>query len=76
MPDWQALVRRQLNGLALEPQERGEVIEELASHLVETFEGLRRQGFTEEDAARQCMTEVKDWHDLRRRIQTEGRRTS
>lgn len=74
MPDWQALVRRQLDGLALEPRERAEVIEELASHLVETFEGLRRQGFTEEDAARQCMTEVKDWHDLRRRIQSARRK--
>ncbi len=74
MPDWQALVRRQLDGLALEPRERAEVIEELASHLIETFEGLRRQGFTEEDAAQQCMTEVKDWHDLRRRIQSARRK--
>src|SRR5260370_19304399 len=74
MPDWQALVRRQLDGLALEPRERAEVIEELASHLIETFEGLRRQGFTEEDAAQQCMTEVKDGHDFRRRIQSAGRK--
>src|SRR5260370_777841 len=58
----------------LEPRERAEVIEELARHLIETFEGLRRQGFTEEDAAQQCMTEVKDWHDLRRRIQSARRK--
>src|SRR5260370_38239454 len=49
MPDWQAPGRAQLDGLALEPRERAEVIEELASHLIETFEGLRRQGFTEEE---------------------------
>jgi len=70
LPDWQALVRSQLDGLALEPHERAEVIEELAAHLDETFEGLRRRGFAEEDAAERCRNEAKDWRDLRRRIQT------
>src|SRR5437879_1564248 len=70
MPDWLALVRSQLDGLALEPHERAEVIEELAAHLDETFEGLRQRGFTEEHAAQRCLREVKDWQDLRRRIQT------
>jgi len=70
MPDWQALVRSQLDGLALKPHERAEVIEELAAHLDETFEGARRQGFAEQDAAQRGLSEVKDWRDLRRRIQT------
>ncbi len=69
MPDWQALVRSQLDGLALQPHERAEVIEELAAHLEETFEGARRQGFAEQDAAQRCLSEVKDWRALRRRIQ-------
>lgn len=74
MPDWQELVRRQLDGLALEPHERAEVIEELAAHLDDTFEDLRRQGFTEKDAAQRSLCEVKDWRDLRRKIQTARRK--
>lgn len=74
MPDWQELVRRQLHGLALEPHERAEVIEELAAHLDETFESLCRRGFTEEGAAQRCLNEVKDWHELRRKIQTARRK--
>ncbi len=74
MPDWHALVRRQLNGLALEPHEHAEVIEELAAHLDETFEDLRRRGLTKGDAAQRCLSEVKDWHDLRRKIQTARRK--
>jgi len=70
MPDWQTLVRRRLDGLALEPHERAQVIEELAAHLDDTFEGLRRRGLTVEDAAQRCLGEVKDWRDLRRKIQT------
>src|SRR5205814_9403455 len=60
MPDWQALVRSQLDGLALKPHERAEVIEELAAHLDEVFEGARRQGFAEQDAAQRCLSEVKE----------------
>ncbi len=74
MPDWQELVRRQLDGLALEPSERAEVIEELAAHLDDTFEDLRRRGFTEDDAIQCSLCEVKDWHDLRRKIQTARRK--
>jgi len=74
MPDWQELVRRQLAGLALEPRERNEVIEELAAHLDDAFEDLRERGFTEEDAAERALCEVKDWHDLRCRIQTARRK--
>jgi len=74
MPDWQELVRRQLAGLALEPRERNEVIEELAAHLDDAFEDLRGRGFTEEDAAERALCEVKDWHDLRCRIQTARRK--
>jgi hypothetical protein len=48
MRDWQAIVARHLADLALEPNERVEVIEELAAHLQESFEGLRGQGMTEE----------------------------
>jgi len=67
--DWDELVRAKLAGLAIEPREKREVIEELAAHLDETYEELRGRGFTEEDAAQRALREVKDWHKLQRKIQ-------
>ena len=69
MPDWEALVGEQLAGVSLEPEERREVIAELAGHLEETFEQLRRQGLSEEAAAERALSQVKDWQSLRRKIQ-------
>jgi succinate dehydrogenase hydrophobic anchor subunit len=74
MPDWEALVRQQLAGLSLEAGERREVVAELAAHLEETFEQLRRQGVPEEAARERALSQVKDWQDLRRRIQTARRK--
>jgi hypothetical protein len=73
MPDWSALVREQLAGLSLEPDERREVIAELGAHLEETFEELRRQGLAEEAAVTGTLLQVTNWQDLRRRIQTVRR---
>jgi hypothetical protein len=69
MRDWEALVRRELSGLGLEPDERGEVISELAAHLEETCEELRKHGMTEEEAARRALSQVEDWQKLSRLIQ-------
>ena len=69
MPDWYALVRERLAGISLEPQELGEVIAELAGHLEETFEQVRRQGFPEEAAVERALSEVENWQSLRRKIQ-------
>ena len=74
MPDWNALVGEQLAGLSLEQDERGEVIAELAAHLEESFEELRRQGLAEEAAVTRTLLQVKDWQDLRRKIQTARRK--
>jgi hypothetical protein len=74
MPDWNALVCERLAGLFLEPEERGEVIAELAAHLEESFEELRRQGLTEEAAVTRTLLQVKDWQDLRGKIQTARRK--
>jgi hypothetical protein len=74
MPDWEALVRQQLAGLSLEAGERREVVAELAAHLEETFEQLRRQGVPEESARERALLQVKDWQDLRRKIQTARRK--
>jgi hypothetical protein len=69
MRDWEAVVEQHLSGLALEPAERSEVITELAQHLAETCEQCRKQGMTEEEAARRALSQVEDWHKLSRLIQ-------
>jgi len=69
MPDWEALVGKQFAAISLEPEERREVIAELAGHLEETFEQLRRQGLSEEAATEHALSQVKNWQSLRRKIQ-------
>jgi hypothetical protein len=69
MPDWEALVGERLADGSLAPEERREVISELASHLEETFEQLRRQGFSEEAAVERALSQVRNWQSLRRKIQ-------
>ena len=70
MRDWEELVERHLADLSLEPAERAEVIAELASHLEEKYDELLRQGTPEEQAVRRSLSQVEDWQNLRRRIQT------
>jgi hypothetical protein len=70
MRDWEAVVERRLKGLALGPAESAEVIAELAAHLAETSEELRRQGMTEEEAEQRSLAQVEDWQKLSRLIQS------
>lgn len=70
MADWNALVREHLAGLLLEQDEKDEIIAELAAHLEESFEELRRQGLSGEAAVTRTLLQVNNWHDLRRKIQT------
>lgn len=74
MRDWNALVRERLAGLRLGQGEQDEIIEELASHLEENCEDLRQQGFSEEIAVTRTLLQVKDWHELRRKIQISRRK--
>jgi len=69
MHDWRRLVQVQLAKLAVPPGTKADVVDELAGHLEETYLELRGRGFSEQDAAQRALGEVKDWHDLRRRIQ-------
>ena len=70
MRDWEALVEGYLTGFALEPAESADVIAELAAHLAETCEELRKQGMAEEEAVRRTLSQVEDWKKLTRLIQT------
>jgi hypothetical protein len=68
MRDWREVVRQRLAGLALEPEEKREVLEELAEHIEETYQTLLRGGISEQDAVQRALSEVPDWSDLQRRI--------
>jgi hypothetical protein len=68
MPDWESLVREQLAGLSLEPNESREVISEFADHLEDVYISLRGEGISECEAARRTLSQVSDWSDLRQEI--------
>jgi hypothetical protein len=70
MPDWQKLVRQRLSGLALDAAERDEVHAELAAHLEESYEASLKEGVPEQVAVQRALSQVSNWQDLRRRIQT------
>jgi hypothetical protein len=68
VPDWHKIVRRRLADLALEEGEREEVVTELAGHLEEAHEALRREGLPEHEAIRGALSQVRNWNRLQRRI--------
>ena len=68
MPDWQDLVRRELSDLALNVGEKDEVHTELAAHLEESYEALLKEGVTEPTAVQCVLSQVSNWHDLKRKI--------
>jgi hypothetical protein len=70
MRDWRKFVQSKLSELKLAAGPKKDVIDELTDHLEETYEDLRGRGFAEDDAAQRSLREVKDWHNLQRRIQT------
>jgi hypothetical protein len=74
MRDWQELVRHELSELDLESHERADVIEELAAHLDDVYEDLRKAGLSEEESIQRSLSEVKDWRNLRRKIQIARRK--
>jgi hypothetical protein len=68
MPDWQKIVRDQLDDLPLDDSDRNDVIAELAGHLEEVYEALLKVGVLEAEAVRRAMLTVRDWKDLQRKI--------
>jgi len=68
MRDWEQLLSAKLAGLALGPDEKREVLEELAEHLEETYQSLLREGISEQGAAQRALCQVPNWNELQRRI--------
>jgi hypothetical protein len=69
MPDWEEIVRRELAGLVLRPEERREVEAELAAHLEETCQAMLRLGVNEDEAEWRTLLQAGNWRHLRRKIQ-------
>lgn len=74
MRNWQELVRQRLAGLELDSAEKEEVQMELAAHLEDSYEGLRKQGMSENEAGQRALSQVTNWRDLQRRIFIARRR--
>ena len=68
MRDWQKLVEERLSGLALEPEEKAEIIAELAAHLEDVCDAMRRQGVPKNEAAERALSQVGSWRQLQSRI--------
>ncbi len=60
MPEisWTSEIRVRLSSLALDAAREAEIVEELAQHLQEEYDELRRDGATDEDARRLAMQEL------------------
>src|SRR3970040_2606493 len=67
MHDWEELVGRRLGRMRLDPEERHEVIAEVAAHLEECYHELRAAGSP--DSEGYTLAQVPDWKALGRRIQ-------
>ena len=74
MRDWEALVKQRLTDMALEPDDRAEVIAEVATHLEDACAEMRRQGVTEADAVCRTLSEAGSWRGLQRKVVAAKRR--
>ena len=68
MPDWEALVSKELSGLKLGAAEKEEVHAELAAHLEETYEALLKEGVPDQEAIHHVVSLAGNWNDLERKI--------
>lgn len=66
MPDWRELVRQRLQPSPVKQSD--EVVEELSTHLEETYNELLDRGYAPQAAFERTLQEVDDWDVLCRRI--------
>ena len=58
MPEWKREIRALLASLRLDPVRQEEIAEEVAQHLEQRYEELRRSGAADEEAARVAREEL------------------
>jgi putative ABC transport system permease protein len=71
MPDFRAIVRERLLPLALTAGREQQIVDELATHLEETYESLRGRGLSEEAAWEEMLRQGPEWAELRRALLAE-----
>jgi putative ABC transport system permease protein len=64
MRDWADSLRKRLVGLSLDPAREAEIVEELAQHLDERYEELRRRGLDDASACAAVSRELRDGDTL------------
>ncbi len=67
------MVRERLQGLIVSPQQREQIITELAGHLEDVWQQQLAEGETESEALQRTLERVTDWPQLARRIQRAKR---
>jgi putative ABC transport system permease protein len=68
MADWRSEVQRRVRGLGLSPEREAEVVDELAQHLAEREDDLRRAGSAPDEARRLALDDIGPGDD---RLRTE-----
>ena len=68
MPDWTKYVRERLPLDRIRGGLETEILEELATHLEDTYQEARNKGATPAEAEARAMAEVGDWEELAARI--------
>jgi len=74
MRDWQAIVEERLSNLELEPEEKAEIVAEIAAHLEDAYDAMCRQGVPENEAVERALSQVGTWRELQSRILATKRR--
>jgi len=75
MPDWKPEIRKQLNGVRLEPTRESEIVDELADHFEDRYAELLAEGAAEEDARRFVLEEIREGDVLAAELRTSERRS-
>src|SRR5438093_13624695 len=73
MPEWKREIRALLASLRLDPVRQEEIAEELAQHLEQRYEELRRSGATDEEASRVAREELDSADLLAESLRRLGR---
>jgi hypothetical protein len=73
MRDWKPFVREQMDAMNLAPDQKEEIVSEIAAHFEDIVEAARSEGLTEAEALERATTEKVDWRRLAAQIQRTKR---
>src|SRR5918999_1074921 len=76
MPDWRAEIRRRLTQLRLDGASEEQIVDELAQHLEDRYEELRRRGDSDDAARAATLEELSEMSTLESVLRTERGRAA